>query len=334
MKTKRLTTEIDLAAELLRSGGLVALPTETVYGLGANGLNETAVAKIFAAKGRPNDNPLILHISDAEDMTRYCAEIPDLVYKLADAFWPGALTLVLKRKPIVPDAVTAGLSTVAIRCPDHALTRAVIAAAGLPIAAPSANVSGRPSPTTAAHVLEDMDGKIDAVLDGGPCTIGVESTILDLTTTPPHLLRPGGVSVEQIESVIGPIDTHTRAVGAAETPVAPGMKYRHYAPKAPMTLLLGDPAKTAAYLAAETKPADGILCFNEFTAQFAAPPNVIAMGRIGHSEEQAHVIFDALRRFDALAVPHIYAQCPDETDLGLAVVNRLKKAAETIIELP
>ena len=334
MRTRRLTSETDLAAELLRSGGLVALPTETVYGLGANGLDEVAVAKIFAAKGRPNDNPLILHIADAADLTRYCADIPDLAYRLAAAFWPGALTLVLKRKPIVPDAVTAGLGTVAMRCPDHDLTRGVIAAAGLPIAAPSANASGRPSPTTAAHVLEDMDGKIDAVLDGGACTIGVESTILDLTTNPPHLLRPGGVSVEEIEAVIGAIDTHTRAVGAAETPVAPGMKYRHYAPKAPMTLLLGDAAKTAAHLAAEAKPADGILCFDEFADQFPAYPNVILMGRMGHSEEQAHVIFDALRRFDTLAVPHIYAQCPEETDLGLAVVNRLKKAAKTIMELP
>ena len=334
MKTKRLTTEIDLAAGILRSGGLVALPTETVYGLGANGLDETAVANIFAAKGRPNDNPLILHIAEAADLSLYCAEIPALAYQLAAAFWPGALTLVLRRKPVVPDAVTAGLDTVAMRCPDHALTRAVIAAAGLPVAAPSANTSGRPSPTTAAHVLEDMDGIIDAVLDGGACAIGVESTILDLTTTPPHLLRPGGVSVEEIEALIGPIDTQTRAVGAAETPVAPGMKYRHYAPKASMTLLVGDAAKTAAYMEAEAKPADGILCFDEFAGQFSAYPNVILMGRIGHSEEQAHVIFDALRRFDALAVQQIYAQCPAETALGLAVVNRLKKAAKILVRIP
>ena len=334
MRTKRLTTETDLAAELLRSGGLVALPTETVYGLGANGLDEAAVAKIFAAKGRPNDNPLILHIASAEELPLYCADIPELAYRLTDAFWPGALTLVLKRRPVVPDAVTAGLGTVAMRCPDHALTLAVIAAAGLPIAAPSANVSGRPSPTTAAHVLEDMNGKIDAIVDGGTCTIGVESTILDLTTTPPHLLRPGGVSVEEIEALIGPIDTQTRAVGAAETPVAPGMKYRHYAPRAPMTLLVGDAAQTAAYIAAEAQTADGILCFAEFAPRLAAFSHVIGMGRIGHSEEQARIIFDALRRFDALAVPHIYAQCPAETALGLAVVNRLKKAAKTIVTMP
>jgi len=333
MKTKRLTNEIALAAELLRSGGLVALPTETVYGLGANGLDETAVAKIFAAKGRPNDNPLILHIASAEELVFYCREITCVTYQLAAAFWPGALTLVLKRKPVVPDAVTAGLGTVAVRCPDHPLTRAVIAAAGLPIAAPSANVSGKPSPTTAAHVLEDMDGKIDAVLDGGACDIGVESTILDLTTNPPHLLRPGGISVEDIEAVIGPIDTHTKAVSAAETPIAPGMKYRHYAPQAPMTLLVSDAAQAAAYIMERAGGQDGILCFDEFAPQFSAFSNAICMGRMGHSEEQAHSIFGALRRFDALAVPHIYAQCPDETALGLAVVNRLKKAAKTIVIL-
>ena len=334
MKTRKLTNEIILAAELLRSGGLVALPTETVYGLGANGLDETAVAKIFAAKGRPNDNPLILHIASAEELPLYCAEIPPVAYRLAAAFWPGALTLVLWRKPIVPDAVTAGLGTVAVRCPDHPLTLAVIAAAGVPVAAPSANTSGRPSPTTAAHVLEDMEGKIDAVLDGGACHIGVESTILDLTTNPPHLLRPGGVSVEDIQAVIGSIDTCTKAVGSAETPVAPGMKYRHYAPRAPMTLLTGSAAQTAAHIAAQAGEQDGILCFGEFAPQFAAFPHVITMGRMGHSEEQAHVIFGALRRFDALAVPHIYAQCPEETALGLAVVNRLKKAAKAVVELP
>lgn len=326
MNTLHLTNEIDQAAEILTRGGLLALPTETVYGLGGNGLDARAVAKIFEAKGRPNDNPLILHIADAADLERYCERIPPLAYQLAEAFWPGALTMVLHRKELVPDAVTAGLSTVAVRCPDHALTRAVLRKADLPIAAPSANTSGKPSPTTAQHVLDDLSGRIDAVLDGGACRVGVESTILDLTTQPPHLLRPGGVSVEELEAVIGAIDTGVQAIGAAETPMAPGMKYRHYAPRAAMTLYLGAPAETADLIAQEARAGDGVLCFSEFAARFSAQ-ETIAMGHVGQPQEQAHEIFDALRRFDALGVSAIHAQCPEEAGLGRAVVNRLKKAA-------
>ena len=206
METKRLSQQdIQTAADLLRAGGLVGIPTETVYGLGANGLDPAAVGRIFQAKGRPQDNPLILHIPGADWLERYCRDIPAAAYELARRFWPGPLTMVLRRRDNVPDQVTAGLDTVGMRCPAHPLCRAVIQAADVPVAAPSGNTSGRPSPTTAAHMLEDMDGRIDAILDGGPCSVGVESTIVDLTCTPPRLLRPGGITLEQLRAALGEV---------------------------------------------------------------------------------------------------------------------------------
>ncbi|HIX31570.1 MAG TPA: threonylcarbamoyl-AMP synthase, partial [Firmicutes bacterium] len=207
MKTKLLrAADSAAAAEILRAGGLVAIPTETVYGLGANGLDAAAVEKIFAAKGRPQDNPLILHVKDASWLARYCEDVPPLAYALAERFWPGPLTMILRRREIVPDVTTGGLDTVGVRCPAHPATLAIIAAADLPVAAPSANTSGRPSCTTAADVMEDMDGKIEAVVDGGPCRVGVESTILDLTVQPPRLLRPGGLPLEELEQVCGAVE--------------------------------------------------------------------------------------------------------------------------------
>ena len=204
MQTLRLTAEqVETAAEILRRGGLLGIPTETVYGLGANGLDGEAVGRIFAAKGRPQDNPLILHIPSADWLERYCEDIPPSAYALAERFWPGPLTMILRHKPIVPDAVTAGLDTVGMRCPAHPVCRAIIAAAGVPVAAPSGNTSGRPSPTNMADMLEDMDGKIDGIVDGGPCAVGVESTIIDLTCVPPRLLRPGGITLEQLREVLG-----------------------------------------------------------------------------------------------------------------------------------
>ncbi len=272
MKTKLLTErELDTAAAILRDGGLVGIPTETVYGLGANGLNEEAVKNIFAAKGRPQDNPLILHIPDVSWLERYCKDIPLTAYRLAEAFWPGPMTMILRHKDLVPDAVTAGLDTVGMRCPAHKLCRDIIAAAGVPVAAPSGNTSGRPSPTTAQHMLEDMDGKIDAIVDGGPCAVGVESTIIDLTCQPPRLLRPGGITLEQLRSVLGEVEVDpavTRLMGAGEKPKAPGMKYRHYAPKAPVTVVTGDPQKSARYIADHAAPEDGIICFDEFLSLF------------------------------------------------------------------
>ena len=334
MDTKRLTEKnIDEAAAILRDGGLLGIPTETVYGLGANGLNPTAVAHIFEAKGRPQDNPLILHIPDASWLERYCKEIPLTAYKLADAYWPGPMTMILRRKDIVPDAVTAGLDTVGMRCPAHPLCRAIIDAAGVPVAAPSGNTSGRPSPTTAQHMLEDMDGKIDAIVDGGPCSVGVESTIIDLTETPARLLRPGGITLEQLEAVLGEVAVDpavTRLMGAGEKPKAPGMKYRHYAPKAPVTVVTGDPRKSAEYIAAHAATEDGVICFDEFLPLFKKRSEtrpVMDLGPAGDKEEQARHIFDALRSFDHTSVPAIWAQCPDATGIGLAIANRLNKAA-------
>ena len=334
MNTKRLTEKnMDEAAAILRDGGLVGIPTETVYGLGANGLNEEAVAHIFEAKGRPQDNPLILHIPNASWLERYCKDIPLTAYKLADAYWPGPMTMILRRKDIVPDAVTAGLDTVGMRCPAHPLCRAIIDAAGVPVAAPSGNTSGRPSPTTAQHMLEDMDGKIDAIVDGGPCSVGVESTIIDLTETPARLLRPGGITLEQLEAVLGEVAVDpavTRLMGAGEQPKAPGMKYRHYAPKAPVTVVTGDPQKSAEYIASHAAPEDGIICFDEFLPLFTRRSEtrpVMDLGPAGDKEEQARHIFDALRSFDHTSVPAIWAQCPDATGIGLAIANRLNKAA-------
>ncbi len=334
MNTKRLTEQnMDEAAAILRDGGLVGIPTETVYGLGANGLNEEAVAHIFEAKGRPQDNPLILHIPDASWLEQYCKDIPLTAYKLADAYWPGPMTMILRRKDIVPDAVTAGLDTVGMRCPAHPLCRAIIDAAGVPVAAPSGNTSGRPSPTTAQHMLEDMDGKIDAIVDGGPCSVGVESTIIDLTETPARLLRPGGITLEQLEAVLGEVAVDpavTRLMGAGEQPKAPGMKYRHYAPKAPVTVVTGDPQKSAEYIASHASPEDGIICFDEFLPLFTRRSEtrpVMDLGPAGDKEEQARHIFDALRSFDHTSVPAIWAQCPDATGIGLAIANRLNKAA-------
>ena len=337
MKTQRLTEyDIEQAASVLKRGGLLGIPTETVYGLGADGLNPEAVAHIFEAKGRPQDNPLILHIPTADWLERYCRDIPSAAYALAERFWPGPLTMILKRRDMVPDVVTAGLDTVGMRCPAHPVCRAIISAADTPVAAPSGNTSGRPSPTTAAHMLADMDGKIDAIVDGGACSVGVESTIIDLTCTPPRLLRPGGITLEQLESVLGEVavdDAVRRLMGEGEKPRAPGMKYRHYAPKAPVTVVKGAPERTARYLAEHAGQGDGVLCFDEFIHLF--PKQVVAkLGTAADPAEQARHVFDALRFFDDTDVTRIWAQCPDETGVGLAVANRLNKAAGFhIIEL-
>ena len=332
METKRLSQQdIQTAADLLRAGGLVGIPTETVYGLGANGLDPAAVGRIFQAKGRPQDNPLILHIPGADWLERYCRDIPAAAYELARRFWPGPLTMVLRRRDNVPDQVTAGLDTVGMRCPAHPLCRAVIQAADVPVAAPSGNTSGRPSPTTAAHMLEDMDGRIDAILDGGPCSVGVESTIVDLTCTPPRLLRPGGITLEQLRAALGEVAVDpavTRLLGAGERPRAPGMKYRHYAPKDPVTLVTGAPERSAAYIAAHAGPGDGVICFEEFLPMYAGGARpVMSLGPAGDKGEQARRVFDALRAFDHTAVSAIWAQCPDSGGIGLAVTNRLNKAA-------
>ncbi len=320
---------IEKAAAILRRGGLLGIPTETVYGLGADGLNEDAVRRIFLAKGRPQDNPLILHVPDAGWLERCCTDIPSAAYALAERFWPGPLTMILPRRDCVPLRTTGGLDTVGVRCPDHPVTRAIIAAADTPVAAPSGNTSGRPSPTCARHMMEDMMGKIDGIVDGGDCAVGVESTIIDLTVQPPRLLRPGGLPLEELEAVLGEVavDKAVRQrLGDGEKAKAPGMKYRHYAPRAAVTVVTGTPRRSAAYIREHLPAGAGVICFDEYAPLFAGH----IVHRLGSQEDklaQARHVFDALRTFDDTDVTAIFAQCPDESGLGLAVGNRLKKAA-------
>lgn len=323
METKRFSSkEIQLASKLLKQGELVGIPTETVYGLGANGLNPEAVAKIFQVKGRPQDNPLILHVGSPEWIPRFCENIPDDAWKLAEAFWPGPLTMVLQAKSTVPAVVRGGLSTVGLRCPRHPVALALIQEADVPIAAPSGNLSGKPSPTTAVAMLEDMDGKISAVLDGGSCEIGVESTIISVGHSV-QLLRAGGTSVEEIEGVLGREITQIH-LKEEEAPLAPGMKYRHYAPKAPLTVVLGENSGT--WLSNHVQKGEGVICFEEYATLF--PNNVVEIiGKENDFTRQAQQVFSALRAFDHKGVTQIWAQCPAEKGLGLAVANRLQKAA-------
>ena len=330
-------TAIQQAAAILRHGGLLGIPTETVYGLGANALDETAVLHIFEAKGRPQDNPLILHVPGADWLELYCHDIPPVAYTLAERFWPGPLTMILPRRDIVPLRTTGGLETVGVRCPNHPMTLAIIREAGIPVAAPSGNTSGRPSPTTAQHMLEDMDGKINGIVDGGPCSVGVESTIIDLTVTPPRLLRPGGLPLEALEEVLGTVavDKAVRQkLADGEQAKAPGMKYRHYAPKAPVTVITGTPGASAAYIAAHLTKHSGVICFDEYAPLFEGH-TIHRLGPAGDKLAQAQHVFDALRTFNGTDVTEIFAQCPDEGGLGLAVGNRLKKAAGFhVIEAP
>lgn len=327
---KEATKEnIEAAARIIRAGGLLGIPTETVYGLGANALDEQAVYDIFAAKGRPQDNPLIIHVPDAGWLERYCKDVPESAYRLAEEFWPGPLTMILPKRELVPLRTTGGLESVGVRCPDHPVTLAIIRASDVPIAAPSGNTSGRPSPTSAEDMMEDMDGKIDAIFDGGPCRVGVESSIIDLTCNPPRLLRAGGLPVEELQRVLGEVVIDrciTQQMTSAEKPKAPGMKYRHYAPKAPVTVVTGAPEKSAAYIAAHARPGTGVICFHEYCAQFPGCA-VHDLGPQRDKAEQARRVFDALREFDHELVTEIFAQCPDAEGLGLAVGNRLQKAA-------
>ncbi len=318
-----------IAAELIRRGELVAIPTETVYGLGADGLNEAAVAKIFEAKGRPQDNPLILHIWDAEQMEQFCHDIPKAAYDLAKAFWPGPLTMVLPARDIVPKRTTGGLNTVALRCPDNAVTRGIIRLSGVPIAAPSANLSGKPSTTTAQHVLHDHDGKIAAVVDGGPCRVGVESTIVDLTEDRPRLLRPGGITPEQLVSVLGDLVVDkavTAQIDKDAVVKAPGMKYRHYAPAEPVIIVAGSREKAAAYIHRHFTPGDRVLCFEEELPLYAdcAP---LSYGREADANTLSAGLFSALRELDDPRIHQVYARCPVGGGVAYAVQNRLKKAA-------
>jgi len=333
MKTLLLSSEDPqtpaLAAEMIRRGELVAIPTETVYGLGANGLDETAVARIFEAKGRPQDNPLILHISGPEQIELFCHHIPQKAYDLADAFWPGPLTIVLPARDIVPKRTTGGLSTVAVRCPDNDVTREIIRLSGVPIAAPSANISGKPSTTTAQHVLHDHDGKIAAIVDGGACRVGVESTIVDLTEERPRLLRPGGIGPEQLLEVLGDLVVDkavTAQVDKDAVVKAPGMKYRHYAPSEPVVIVSGSREKAAAYIHRHFEPGDRVLCFEEELPLYAncAP---LSYGQEADVNTLSAGLFAALRELDDPSIHQVYARCPVGGGVAYAVQNRLKKAA-------
>ena len=333
MKTLYLSAEHPetpkIAAELICRGELVAIPTETVYGLAANGLDEQAVAKIFEAKGRPQDNPLILHVADAADIEKFCHSIPEAAWRLAEKFWPGPLTMVLPARKTVPARTTAGLSTVAVRCPDCAVTREIIRLSGVPMAAPSANISGKPSTTTAEHVRHDHDGRIAAIVDGGPCRVGVESTIIDLSEDTPRLLRPGGITPEQLHSVLGDfiIDKAVTASVEKDTIVkAPGMKYRHYAPDCRVLIVDGDLPAAASYVRSHWQPGNRVLCFEEELPVFAdfAP---LAYGRESDTDTLLAGLFAALRQLDDPSIGTVFARCPTGSGKALAVQNRLEKAA-------
>ena len=318
-----------IAAGIIRAGGLVAIPTETVYGLGADGLREEAVDRIYEAKGRPKDNPMILHVTDMTQVEDLCHSIPPSAYQLAEKFWPGPLTMVLPAKNHIPKRTTGGLSTVAVRCPDSLVTREVIRLAGTPIAAPSANLSGKPSTTTAQHVLHDHEGHIEAVIDGGACRVGVESTIIDLTENPPRLLRPGGITPAQLRSVLGTI-TVDKAVTAqldpGEVAKAPGMKYKHYAPQCQVIIVAGTRQQAAAYIRRHYQPGDRVLCFNEELPLYEGC-NPLAYGLESDVNTLSAGLFAALRELDDPAVHIVYARCPEGEGVAYAVQNRLKKAA-------
>ncbi len=318
-----------IAARIIRNGGLVALPTETVYGLGADGLSPSAVDKIYEAKGRPKDNPMILHVTGMEQVESLCHSIPETAYTLAEKFWPGPLTMILPAKDHIPRRTTGGLSTVAVRCPDSAVTRQVIALSGTAIAAPSANLSGKPSTTTAQHVLHDHDGRIDAVIDGGACRVGVESTIIDLTEKPPRLLRPGGVTPEQLRSVLGTVVVDkavTAQLKPDEVAKAPGMKYRHYAPQCQVVIVAGSREAAARYIHAHYEAGDRVLCFREELALYEGC-NPLSYGLESDAKSLSAGLFSALRELDDPSVHKVYARCPEGEGVAYAVQNRLKKAA-------
>lgn len=317
------------AAECLRHGGLVVFPTETVYGLGGNALDAAAAQKIYAAKGRPSDNPLIIHIASPSEAERY-AQTNALYDKLAKAFMPGPLTVILPKRENVPFATTGGLDSVAVRCPSHPIAHRLISLCGFPIAAPSANLSGKPSPTCARHVAEDMNGRVDFILDGGDCEIGLESTIVKLDGGTLTLLRPGAVTYDALCMVCDKVlvaDAVTKQLAEGERALSPGMKYRHYAPTAPVVLLDGEPQRVLEFLQREQQASHcAILCFNEEVTQLRAE----LLFPIGNREDlpaQAKTLFHALREADHTDAEIIYAHLPQKEGLGLALYNRMIRAA-------
>ena len=323
-----------IAGSVIRNGGLVAFPTETVYGLGANGLDGEAVARIFEAKGRPNDNPLILHIAKKSEVKRLWQSVPETARILMDTFWPGPLTLIYNRSGIVPDEVTAGLDTVGIRMPDHKCALALIREAGVPIAAPSANLSGKPSPTSAEHVKEDLWGKVDIILDGGPCRVGLESTVLSLIGTP-TILRPGGITKEMLGAVIGSVEVAQAVLhplGEGERVASPGMKYKHYAPDAQVIVAMDQNPRAAAGLAAReydvrTERGERCVIFaSKQTAPFYRGRACVIIGDRNEPSSMCASLFGALR-MESGKVDTILTESLPEDEMGLAYMNRLLRAA-------
>nr|WP_300004627.1 L-threonylcarbamoyladenylate synthase [Tissierella sp.] len=322
------------AASIIKLGGLVAFPTETVYGLGANGLDEDAVSKIYRAKGRPSDNPLILHIGEADQLEDIAEEIPQEALRCIDKFWPGPLTIIFKRKKVVPDIITAGLDTVAVRMPENPIARALINLSELPIAAPSANLSGRPSPTSGEHVIEDMSGKIDMIIDGGSTGIGLESTILDLSTNIPTILRPGAVTLEDLRAILPNVAEDSANLKADVIPKSPGQKYRHYAPKAEMLVFTGEiedvVLKIKDYIAIERSGGRklAIMATDETQSQYKGEGLVIrTLGTRMDKRTIATSLFNILREFDSLDIDIILAEGVELDDIGLAIMNRMMKAS-------
>lgn len=318
--------DIEKAGEILRAGGLVAIPTETVYGLAANALDGGAVRRIYEAKGRPSDNPLIVHISSLSQLAPLVRGVPESARKLAGAFWPGPLTIILPKSPLIPAETSGGLDTVAVRFPAHPVARAVIDAAGVPLAAPSANLSGRPSPTTFAHVKEDLAGRVDALLDGGDCDVGVESTVVTLAEGTPRVLRPGGVTVAQLRAVLGRVEVdpavlHRLEAGARAA--SPGMKYKHYSPLADVSIVDASPEDYRSYVNLQRDC--HALCFDEDASRLHVP--FVSYGTRYDGAKQAHLLFSALHYLDTVGAGKVYARIPSKSGVGLAVYNRLVRAA-------
>lgn len=335
------TEDINTAAAILQDGGLVAIPTETVYGLAANALDGEAVRRIFEAKGRPMDNPLIVHVAQFSDIERLhlVSQIPYQAKMLADAFWPGPLTIIMQKGEAIPDEVSAGLDTVAIRIPSHPDAHRLMAVSGLALAAPSANTSGKPSPTTMQHVIDDMDGRIEAILDGGACSVGVESTVITLAAETPRILRPGVITREEIEAVIGAVDVDhavLHQLESGEKASSPGMKYKHYAPRARVILLRGADDKYLNFVNRRYARDKSIaaICYDEDRSHLTAP--CITIGAAQDEKAQAQALFDALRAVDEMqGVKTVYAHCPDTAGVGMALYNRLIRAAAfEVIDLP
>lgn len=316
------------AAEIIKNGGIVAFPTETVYGLGGNALDPDAARKIYAAKGRPSDNPLIVHLANSREAEKYCIT-SDAFYRIADAFMPGPITVILPKKPVIPDSVTGGLDTVGIRIPSHKVANQLIKLSGVPIAAPSANISGKPSPTRYEHIMHDLDGRVDALIDGGNCDFGVESTIIKINGNEILLLRPGAVTVEMLSLFCDKVTVDKAVTEKFDgVPMAPGMKYRHYAPDCPLTVVDGSDEAFRCFIAGkEGKERFGVICFDE-DLPFITCPRTVSCGAEADQLKQAQTLFSCLRSFDGVAdIDMIYARMPSRTGIGLAVFNRLIKAA-------